>query len=103
MAVAQGDGVVYYGGEVGVSGRFAVACKGYHVEVSAVGFHPCQRLFEGFRHLLACGSGRVRTVVGVESAFAVDAVEAAYLSVAGLQIDAERHSEPAAVYWSEDG
>ena len=42
-------------------------------------------------------------MVGIESALAVDAVEAAHLAVARQKVDTKRHAETPAMYWSEDG
>ena len=42
-------------------------------------------------------------MVGIESTFAVDAVEGAHLSVGWQQVDAKRHAKATAMYRPEDG
>ena len=44
-----------------------------------------------------------RSVAAVEATLAVDAVERAYLAVAGHQVDAKRYAKPAAMHRTEDG
>ena len=88
VAVAQADGVVDDFRKVRVARRFAIAGEGQHVWQLSVSLHLLELLFQLFSHCLPVGHGQGRTVVVVESALAVDAVEAAHLTVGRQQVDA---------------
>ena len=89
QCIAQGDGVVDDAREVGVGRRFAVACKGEDVGHLAFVLHLAQAFLEGRAHHFARGPWVMRTAVGVESTFAVDAVEGTHLAIIGHEVDAQ--------------
>ncbi len=103
ILVAQPDGVVNNLGKVGVTGGLAIACKGQHVRQLPLGRHLLKLGFQLFSYLFAGRHGQGRTVVFIEAALTVDAVEAAHLAVGRQQIDAERYAQTTAVYGPENG
>lgn len=103
IAVAQRHGVGYDAGKVGVCRGLAVAGKGQHVGGGTVGLHLLQPCLKRCGHLLPRGAKLGGAMVGVEAAFAVQAVEGAKFAVGGHKVDAERHAKPAAVHRAEDG
>jgi len=102
VLVAQTDGVGDDLGEVGMTGRFAVACKGEDIGQLTVGHHLLEFGFQFLRHLLTGGEGERRTVVFIETTLAIDAVERTDLAVGWQQVDAQRDAETAAVDGAED-
>ena len=102
VLVAQTDGVGDDLCEVGMTGGFAVACKGEDIGQLTVGHHLLEFGFQFLRHLLTGGEGERRTVVFIETTLAIDAVERADLTVGWQQVDAQRDAETAAVDRAED-
>ena len=102
VLVAQTDGVGDDLCEVGMTGGFAVACKGEDIGQLTVGHHLLEFGFQFLRHLLTGGERERRTVVFIETTLAIDAVERADLTVGWQQVDAQRDAETAAVDRAED-
>ena len=88
VLVAQTDGVGDDLGKVRVAGRLAVAGEGQHVGQLALCLHGLQLLFQFQCHLFSCREGQRRTMVFIEAALAVDAVEAAHLAIGRQEVDA---------------
>ena len=103
ILVAQPDGIFYDFGEMGIGRGFTVAGKGEYVGVGAICFHVLQFGFEGSGYFFPCRHLLLGTVVSIETAFAIDAVEGADLSVGRKEIDAETDAETAAMDGPEDG
>ena len=87
VLVTQADDIVDDLREVGMTGGLTIASKGQHVRQLTFGSHLLQLLFQLGGHLFACGEGQGRTVVFVETALAVDAVERTHLAVGRQQVD----------------
>ena len=102
VLVAQTDGVGDDLGEVGMTGRFAIACKSEDIGQLAVGHHLLEFGFQFLRHFLTGGEGERRTMVFIETTLAIDAVERTDLAVGWQQVDAQRDAETAAVDGAED-
>ena len=81
ILVAQADDISHDGCKLRVGSWLAIACECEDVGRRTVGLHVEQTGFEGGNHLLVSWELGLRTVVGIESAFAVDAVETAHLAV----------------------
>ena len=103
ILVAQPYGIFYDFGEMGIGRGFTVAGEGEHVGVGAISFHVLQLGFECSGYFFPCRHLQLGTVVGIETAFAIDAVEGADLSVGRKEIDAETDAETAAMDGPEDG
>ena len=92
VLVAKRERVVDDALKVGVRGGLAVAREGDRVGQDAFGLHALELGAKGFAHGFTRGHPQLGTVLAVEAAFAVDAVEAAELAVGGQQVDAERNA-----------
>ena len=103
ILVAQPDGVFNDFWEMRIGRGFTVAGEGEHVGMGAICFHVLQFGFDGIGYFFPCRHLLLGTVVGIETAFAIDAVEGADLSVGRKEIDAETDAETAAMDGPEDG
>jgi hypothetical protein len=86
-----------------MTGGLAITGEGEHVGQLALGFHLLELCLQPFCYLLTGGAGERRTVVLVETALAVDAVEGAHLTIGRHQVDAKRDAKSATVNGAEDG
>jgi hypothetical protein len=64
-----------------MAGGFAITSKCEHIGQLSLGFHLLQFLFQLLGNLLASGHGFLGTVVLIEAAFTIDAVEGTNLAV----------------------
>ena len=103
ILVAQPQSVVHDFREMRMAGGLAIACKGKDVGRRTILLHVAQLVFESLSHLLTCWQFLLGPVVGIETAFAVNTVEGAGLSVTGQQVDAQRHTQPATMHRTENG
>ena len=103
IEVAQAEGLADDLRKMRMTGRLAIAGKGEHIWQLAFGLHLTQFGLQCLRHLRKGGHGLRGTMILVESALAVDAVERAHLAISRQQVDAEGDAEAAAVNRPEDG
>ena len=88
VAVAQADGVVDDCRKMRVTGRLAVAGEGQHIRQLALGRHLLEFLLQLLGHQLAGGTGQTGTMVFVQPALAIDAVERTDLTIGRHEVDA---------------
>ena len=103
IAVAQGEGVVDDGRKIGMQRRFTIAGKSDDVKRFSCAVHLSEGFGQSIGHLLPRRDGRLRASVGVETTFAVDAIESAEFPIGRKEIDAQRNPQPPTVNRSEDG
>ena len=89
ILVAQKDGVVDDFCKMRMTGRFTVACKGEYIRQLTLCRHALQGLLQLGSHLFTCRTGQGRAMVGIEATLAIDAVEAAHLTVGRHEVDAK--------------
>ncbi len=103
ILVAQKQRVVDDLWELRVARGLSVAGEGEYVGCRTVLQHILQSRLERCCHLIASGHLLVRTMVGIEAAFAVDTVKGTNLAVGRQQVDAQRYTQSPTVYGSENG
>jgi len=87
ISVAKLKGVINYLGKFRIKGRLAVSGEGYRIYRRSVKEQAGEAAFEGGAHLGSRREAGVPAPVLVPAAFAIDAVERAYLAVLGEEVD----------------
>ena len=87
---------------MGVTGGLTIAGKGEDIGQLTVGYHLLQFGFKLLRDFFPGGEGERRTVVFIETTFAIDTVERTDLAVGWQQVNAQRDAEAAAMDRTED-
>ena len=85
-----------------MTGGLTVAGKGEDIGQLTVGYHLLQLGFKLLRDFFPGGEGERRTVVFIETTFAIDTVEGTDLAVGRQQVNAQRDAEAAAMDRTED-
>ncbi len=84
--VAQRNHIIDYSGEIGVERGFAIACKREHIGLRTVLQHILQLLLQYMRHFFSARAATVGATVGIEAAFAVNAVERTHFAIGGHEV-----------------
>ena len=87
---------------MGVTGGLTIAGKGEDIGQLTVGYHLLQFGFKLLHDFFPGGEGERRTVVFIETTFAIDTVERTDLAVGWQQVNAQRDAEAAAMDRTED-
>ena len=102
VLVAQTDRIADDLCKMRMTGGLTVAGKGEDIGQLTVGNHLLQFGFKLLRDFFPGGEGERRTVVFIETTFAIDTVEGTDLAVGRQQVNAQRDAEAAAMDGAED-
>ena len=103
VLVAQTDRIADDLCKMRMTGGLTVAGKGEDIGQLTVGNHLLQFGFKLLRDFFPGGEGERRTVVFIETTFAIDTVEGTDLAVGRQQVNAQRDAEAAAMYRPKNG
>ena len=81
----------------------AISSESEHIGCRSVLQHVLKAFLQGLSDLFACGAGELGPMVGIESTFAVYAIECANLAVGRHEVNAEADSEAPTVNRAENG